>query len=147
MRILGVDLGKRRVGLALSDETQMLATALETLDGRDRDALFGALRERIRQHGIGEVVVGHPRRTDGTAGPEAKAAEAFAERLRAACDLPVHLQDERLTSVQANRAMQEAGARGRERREAVDRVAAVLILQGFLDRRRHLRRQQEEDAL
>lgn len=147
MRILGVDLGKRRVGLALSDEMQMLATALETLDGRDRDALFGALRERIRQHGVGEVVVGHPRRTDGTAGPEAKAAEVFAERLRAACDVPVHLQDERLTSVQANRAMQEAGARGRERREAVDRVAAVLILQGFLDRRRHVRRQQEEDGL
>lgn len=146
MRILGVDLGKRRVGVAMSDETQMLATALETLDGRDRDALFGALRERIRQHAVGEVVVGHPRRTDGTAGPEARAAEEFAERLRRACDLPVHLQDERLTSVQANRAMKEAGAGGRERREAVDRVAAVLILQAFLDRRRHQQRR-EEDGL
>lgn len=147
MRILGVDLGKRRVGLALSDETQMLATALETLDGRDRDGLVGALRERIRTHGIAEVVVGHPRRTDGTVGPEARAAEQFAERLRTACEVEVHLQDERLTSVQANRAMQEAGARGRERREAVDRVAAVLILQAFLDRRRNARRREHEDGL
>lgn len=144
MRILGIDLGKRRVGLALSDETELLASALETLDGRDRDGVVGAVRQRVQTLGVGEVVVGHPRRTDGTIGPEAQAAERFAERLRAALGVPVHLQDERLTSVQANRAMQEAGARGRERREAVDRVAAVLILQGFLDRRRRERRPEPE---
>ncbi len=134
MRILGVDLGKRRVGLALSDPTGLLASALETLDGRDRDALVGQLRSRVRQLGVEQVVVGLPRRTDGSLGPEALAARDFAERLARDLGVPVHLEDERLTTVQAQRSMIEAGARGRERREAVDRVAAVLILQGFLDR-------------
>lgn len=136
MRILGIDLGKRRVGLALSDPTGLLATALETLDGRDRDALFGQLRSRVRELAVEEVVVGLPRRTDGTLGPEAVAAQAFAERLARELGRPVHMEDERLTTLQAHRSMLETGARGPERRQAVDRVAAVLILQAFLDRRR-----------
>lgn len=136
MRVLGVDLGKRRVGLALSDPEGILATALETLDGRDRDGLVGMLRSRVRDHGVAEVVVGLPRRTDGTLGPEALAARDFADRLARTLDIPVHMEDERLTTMQAHRSMREAGAKGRERREAVDRVAAVLILQAFLDRRR-----------
>lgn len=136
MRVLGLDLGKRRVGVALSDEGARLASALETLDGRDRDALYGQIRRRVEDLGVGEIVVGLPRRTGGELGPEARDCQRFAERLRQGLGLPVHLQDERLTTAQAQRAMQEAGARGRERREAVDRVAAVLILQAFLDGRR-----------
>lgn len=136
MRILGVDLGKRRVGLALSDPSGLLASPLETADGRDRDGLVGLLRNRVREHRVEEVVVGLPLRTDGSEGPEARAAREFAGRLAGVLGLPVHLQDERLTTTQAHRSMSEAGARGRERREAVDRVAAVLILQAFLDRRR-----------
>jgi putative Holliday junction resolvase len=135
MRILGIDLGRRRVGLALSDPSGVLATPLETLDGRDRDALVAQLRSRVRELEVEEVVVGLPRRTDGTLGPEALAAQSFAERLARSLGLPIHLEDERLTTVQAHRSMQEAGARGAERRKAVDRVAAVLILQTFLDRR------------
>ncbi len=131
-----MDLGRRRVGLALSDPSGLLASALETLDGRDRDGLVGQLRSRVSQFGVEEIVVGLPRRTDGSVGPEAAAAQAFAERLARVLGLPVHMEDERLTTVQAHRSMSEAGARGRERREAVDRVAAVLILQAFLDRRR-----------
>jgi len=135
VRILGVDLGRRRVGLALSDPSGTLATSLETLDGRDRDGLVAQLRSRVLDLGVEEVVVGLPRRTDGTMGPEAVAAQRFAERLARILGLPVHLEDERLTTIQAHRSMQEAGARGVERRMAVDRVAAVLILQAFLDRR------------
>lgn len=136
MRLLGVDLGRRRVGLALSDPSGLLAGALETLDGRDRDALYGQLRERVRELGVAEVVIGLPLRTDGSQGPEALACRAFAERLERGLGVPVHLQDERFTTVQAQRALREAGARGQARREAVDRVAAVLLLQAFLDRRR-----------
>ena len=131
-----MDLGKRRVGLALSDPSGLVASALETLDGRDRDALVGLLRTRVRQLGVEQIVVGLPRRTDGSLGPEALAARDFADRMARDLGVPVHMEDERLTTVQAQRSMIEAGARGRERRAAVERVAAVLILQGFLDRHR-----------
>jgi putative Holliday junction resolvase len=135
-RILGVDLGTKRIGVALSDPTGTVASPLATIPHR-------SLREDVEQvaalcaaHGVASVVVGWPRNMDGTSGQAARQAEGFAERLRAQTGLPVELWDERLSTVAAERAMIRGGARRAERREARDRVAAAVVLQSCLDARR-----------
>ncbi len=136
MRILALDLGEVRIGVAISDDTETLASALTTLRavGPRRDAQ--AVAELVRQHGAGCVVVGVPYRLDGSTGPQAEKVLAFVERLRRSLHLPVATWDERLTSVEAAQRLAAAGVRPRERRARVDRVAAALILQEYLDSRR-----------
>lgn len=131
---MALDLGSRRIGVAVSDDAGIMAHPLTTLETDKQGGLpFDALRRLLRERSVGGLVVGLPRRLDGTHGPEAEAAEAVAEELRAALNLPVELWDERLTSVEAERLMIEAGVRRKKRRGATDRIAAALILQGFLD--------------
>lgn len=136
MRTLAVDPGTKRVGIAVSDPTGTIAQALTTIDAAPRDSLAARLAEIASQQSAGRVVVGMPRRLDGSYGPEAKAARDLADGIRKASGLPVELVDERLTTVAAERSLLEAGVRRAKRRETVDRVAATMLLQSHLDRRR-----------
>ena len=135
-RYLGVDLGTRRIGVALSDELGLTAQALPTLEPRTEDDAVDAIRALIDRYGVGEVVVGLPKNMNGTLGPAAEKALAFARRLEEGGDAKVTLWDERLTSRAAERLLIEADVRRAKRRRALDQMAAVLILQGFLDRSR-----------
>lgn len=143
-RIMAIDFGKRRIGTAISDPFGTFASALETIDGRDLDFAISRIRGLVTEHGVAELVVGLPLRTDGSVGPEAEKCQSFARKLQEKLKLPVNMQDERFTTVEAHHSMQAMGADGRKRRGSVDRVAAALILQSFLDRRAAERRREEE---
>jgi len=132
-RVLAIDLGTVRVGLALSDPLRLTGQPLGRLDRRAlRDGL-DALTDIIRERGVSVVVVGHPLLMSGLAGERAADAEKFADRLRAAVPIPVVLWDERLTTVIAERALVEGNVRRKARREVVDAAAAALLLQSWLD--------------
>lgn len=136
MRALGVDLGDVRIGLALSDPEGRVATPLETLTVRDPEDLEGivaSLADAARRHGVETVVVGLPRSLAGDEKEPAQRAREIAARVEQVSGLEVHLWDERLTTVEAERTMLAQGAKRRERRAALDRVAATLLLQTFLD--------------
>jgi putative holliday junction resolvase len=135
-RILGLDLGTRRIGVALSDPSETIAAPLETLTVTGRRAALQHIAALCRRHGVARVVVGWPRNMDGSRGPAAQEAEVFAARLRAALDVPVDLWDERLSTAAAERMLIETGTRRDNRRGARDRVAAALVLQAYLDARR-----------
>jgi putative Holliday junction resolvase len=131
-RVLGLDLGDVRIGVAISDPGRRLAVPLGTVHtGAPAD--LKAIASLVREHDVTLVVLGHPLLLSGRAGERARHAEAFAEALRAVLAVPVVLQDERLSTVEAERALRDAGAGGRARRRAVDRSAATVILQAFLD--------------
>jgi putative holliday junction resolvase len=132
-RVLAVDPGARRVGVAVSDPTGTIAQPLATVPVEPAATLAGRLADLAREQEATRLVVGLPRRLDGSQGPEAKAARALAAELRRASGLPVELVDERLTSVAAERALLAGGASRARRRELSDRVAAALILQSYLD--------------
>lgn len=135
-RILALDLGARRIGLAVSDALGITAQGLDTLERRNQRADLAQLQHIIRDYDVGEIVVGHPLRMSGAAGTQSEKAAAFAQQLRRRFQLPVHLWDERLTSAQANRLLRETEMSIRRRAQVVDRMAAVLILQAFLENRR-----------
>jgi putative pre-16S rRNA nuclease len=124
------------VGVAVSDPSGTIAQALATVPAEPQDTLADRLAGIAREQEAGRIVVGLPRRMDGSEGPEAKAARALAEALRHSAKVPVELVDERLTTVAAERSMIDAGARRSKRREMVDQVAATLLLQSHLDRKR-----------
>lgn len=131
-RVLGLDLGDVRIGVAISDADRRLAVPLGTVHtGAPAD--LKAIDALVRDHEVTLVVVGHPLLLSGEVGARARHAEAFAEALRANLAVPVVLQDERLSTVEADRALRDAGASARERRRAVDRSAATVILQAYLD--------------
>ncbi len=134
-RILAIDFGARRIGLAVTDELGLTAQGLPTLHRTNKRNDFDQLRRTIKQYAVGEIVLGLPLRMSGEAGIQAEKVEAFAEELRARFRLPVHLFDERLTSVEANRVLDEVDMGDRHRKKVVDRLAAVLILQAFMESR------------
>ena len=136
MRILAVDPGSKRVGLALSDPTATIAQALATVPAEPAATLATRLAQIARTSEAARIVVGLPRRLDGSHGPEAKAAQSLADAIRKESGLPVELVDERLTTVAAERSLIAGGVRREKRRLSVDRVAATLMLQAHLDRRR-----------
>ena len=136
-RYLGVDLGTRRIGVAVSDELGLTAQPLPTLEPPTEDGALVAIRGLIDRYGVQEVVIGLPKNMNGTLGPAAEKALAFARRLEEGSLAKVTMWDERLTSQAAERLLIEADVRRAKRRRAIDQIAAVLILQGFLDRRRH----------
>lgn len=136
MRYLALDVGDARIGVALSDETATLASGLATLERKGPRKDLRAVAELVRQHEVGEVVVGLPRSLDGSLGPQAKKVLAFMDDLRPVAKVPVVSWDERFTSVVAQRALIEAQVSRRERKAVVDKVAAILILQSYLDYRK-----------
>jgi len=135
-RILALDFGSKRIGLAVSDELGLTAQGLPTLQRSNKRKDLGHLRRVIRQYSVGEIVMGLPLRMSGSEGVQAEKVQTFAEELRRSFKLPVHLFDERLTSVEANRVLHETDMSTQRRAEVVDRIAAVLILQSFLEFRK-----------
>jgi len=135
-RALGLDLGTRRIGIAVSDPLGITAQGLETLQRKNKRHDFAHLGRVVRDYNVQEIVVGLPLRMSGAEGTQAEKARAFADDLRKHFNLPVHLWDERLTSAEANRLLREADLSIEKRGKAVDRMAAVLILQGWLDNRK-----------
>ena len=135
-KALGVDLGTVRTGIAVEAVGIAQPVAVLTQTG---DELVSAVAAAARDLGATEIVVGLPLRLDGTDGPAAERSRAFADALRDATELPVALWDERLTTAESERALVGAGVRRRKRREVVDRVAATVMLQGYLDRGRQKR--------
>jgi putative holliday junction resolvase len=134
VRLIGVDLGEKRIGIALSDVTRTIASGLTTLP-RGKFARDAArLLELAAEHGVGGLIIGLPIRLDGSHGPRAQASRAFAARLASLTPLPLLLWDERLTTVEAERTLLAADASRRRRAQVIDKVAATLILQGALDR-------------
>jgi putative Holliday junction resolvase len=133
-RVLAVDPGRRRIGLAISDEGGLIAQPLPSLGAEPSATLAHRLGRLAVEKGASRVVVGLPRRMDGSRGPEALAALTLADELRDASGLPVETADERLTSVQAERFLVQDGVRRARRKGVVDGVAAALILQSYLER-------------
>jgi len=134
-RILALDVGSKTIGLAISDPLGITAQGLETIRRRNKREDLAALENVLRQYDIREIVIGHPLRMSGSAGIQAERMTALADELRRRFACPVRLWDERLTSAQANRLLRETSMSIRRRAQVVDRVAAVLILQNFLDHR------------
>ena len=129
---MAVDYGDVRTGLAVSDESATLAGEAWTVLERDRDAVAGAIAAAAAARGVKTIVVGHPRNMDGSVGPRAQKSESLAEFLRGLCDIEVVLWDERMTTVSAHRVLSDAGKFGKKRKNAVDAVAASLILENYL---------------
>ena len=130
--ILGIDFGRVRIGLAISDELRLLAHPLETIPANKDSGK--RIAEIVRKRKIEKIVVGIPRQMSGEIGTAAKEALEFATKLREFLPCDVETWDERLTTVAANRALRDAGKKTRQTREFVDQVAAQMILQGYLDR-------------
>ena len=133
MRILALDHGTKRIGVAISDETAIIAQPLEYLAAEPLEALLERLEDIVNKRQVGEILVGIPRNMNGTYGPAAARARQFAEDLRGAFAVRVTTWDERLTTVQANRALIETGMRREKRRERADQTAAAILLQSYLD--------------
>lgn len=136
MRIMAVDLGLVRTGIAICDEMEMLASPVGTITQEDPDALCDEVAALAAREGAREIVVGYPRNMDGTRGESAQRAEVFAEALREKSRLPVVLRDERLTTVSAHGFLNQTNVRGKKRKAVVDTVSATIILQDYLDSRR-----------
>ena len=134
-RVLGLDVGSRRIGVAISDLLGITAQGLETIQRRNKRTDLAALEKVIREHGVSEIVVGLPLRMSGAEGIQAEKMRLFVEELRKRFKLPIHLWDERLTSAQANRLLRETEMSIKRRGEVVDQMAAVLILQSWMDSR------------
>jgi len=133
MRALGLDLGTKTVGIAVTDELALTAQGITTLERTNLKATVSAIKALAVEYAVDRFVLGLPLNMDGSEGPRAEATRKFGAALEAATALPVIYWDERLTTVAANRVLLEADLSRKKRREVVDQVAASLILQGWLD--------------
>ena len=133
MRVLGLDIGETRVGVAVSDAEGRVATPLTVLDARSLEADATPIARLVEEYEAGMLVVGVPLTLGGDEGPQARDVRVRAERLSVTVGVPAAYWDERLSTAEARRAMREAGLTEREQRGALDKVAAALILQGWLD--------------
>ena len=134
-RVLGLDVGSRRIGIAVSDPLGITAQGLETLQRTNKRRDFGHLLRLVHEYDVKEVVVGLPLRMSGAEGTQSEKMRSFAEELNHKLKIPVHLWDERLTSAEANRFLRETELSIEKRGKAVDRMAAVLILQSWMESR------------
>lgn len=134
-RILGLDVGARRIGIAISDPLGITAQGLTTLQRRNRRYDLAELHKLLDEHEVREIVVGNPLRMSGQTGAQAEKMAIFAAQLAKSSAIPVHLWDERLSTAEAHRLLDETGIRDSRRKEVIDKMAAVLILQSFLDAR------------
>ena len=136
MRVLGLDVGDRRIGLAISDELGLTAQGLSQLERRGRRADMAALQEIVASHEVHCIVVGLPRHLNGTYGSQAEKTERFIQALEETCGIPCVRWDERLTTLQAERLLIAANQRRQKRKTVRDKLAAQLILQNYLDYQR-----------
>ncbi|WP_435924534.1 Holliday junction resolvase RuvX [Paenibacillus sp. DYY-L-2] len=133
MKILGLDYGDRRIGVAVSDAFGWTAQGLTVIERRQPGGDIDQIARLVTEHEVTEVVVGLPKNMNGSIGPRGELCMAFAEELKAALQIPVHLWDERLTTVSAHRTLIEADVSRKKRKGVVDKMAASLILQNYLD--------------
>ena len=133
---MALDVGGRRIGVALSDTTRVLASPLTTLRAEPRDRVLSEIAALVQRHEVVEVVVGLPLTLSGEIGPQAHIIQLFVERLKGVLTAPIHLFDERLTTVAAERMMLDLGMKPEQRKARIDEVAASIILQDFLDSNR-----------
>ncbi|MGO8677997.1 MAG: Holliday junction resolvase RuvX [Limisphaerales bacterium] len=133
MRVLAIDHGTKRMGIALSDELKVIAQPLEYVPAEPTGNLFARLAQLVREKDVELVLVGMPRNMDGTYGAAAAKVSEFVTALGAAIPVPIRTWDERLTSVQANRLLIEGNVRRDKRKEKVDKMAAAILLQSYLD--------------
>ena len=136
-RILGIDFGERRLGVAVSDSNGWIAQGLKTLEASEPERMLDAVGELILEHEVRTVVIGHPMNMDGTESAMAKTVQTFAEKIEDRTGCNVIKWDERLTSAAAERAMAEMGRSPKGHKTEIDRIAATIILQGYLDYLRH----------
>ena len=134
MRVLAIDHGTKRLGLALSDETGTIAQPLQFLSAEPGATLLERLKEIVDARKVEEIIVGLPRNMNGTYGPAAEKAREFVASLKQVLTVPIRTWDERLTTVQANRFLIDSGMRREKRKERVDQTAAAILLQSYLDR-------------
>jgi putative Holliday junction resolvase len=135
MRMMALDHGTRRIGVAVSDEMKMIATPLEYIPAEPFEKVIERLQQLIREKEVELILIGMPRNMDGTFGPAAEKVNAFITALQPHITTPIKKWDERLTSVMANRALLEGNVRRRDRKEKVDKMAAAILLQSYLDSR------------
>jgi putative Holliday junction resolvase len=133
MRLLALDVGEKRIGMAMSDPLGITAQRAGAINRRSIDETLAGLRDFTVRHGIGTVIVGLPLSMDGSKGKSAASVEGFADKLRRALTVPVVLWDERLTTAEGERLMRSAGISRKKRTGRLDEVAAQLILQSYLD--------------
>lgn len=145
MRIMAIDYGDARTGVALSDPTGFLAGQTFLIKSRKQEVVLEELAALVQRQGAQELVMGYPRNMDGTLGPRAEKYAAFARRLEEATGLPGALWDERRTTVAAHRILGEQGVRAKNRKDKIDSVAATLILEGYLDWKRLQAQRQERE--
>ena len=133
---MALDVGGRRIGVALSDTTRVLASPLTTLRAEPHDRVLSEIATLVQRHEVVEVVVGLPLTLSGEVGPQAHLIQLFVERLKGVLTAPIHMFDERLTTVAAERMMLDLGMKPEQRKARIDEVAASIILQDFLDSKR-----------
>jgi putative Holliday junction resolvase len=133
MRILALDHGTKRIGVAVSDETKTIAQPLESIPAEPFADFLERLKQLIREKEVDLILIGLPRNMDGSYGPAAQKVEAFVAVLRSAITVPIKSWDERLTSAQASRILIQGGVRRDKRKEKVDKMAAAILLQSYLD--------------
>lgn len=133
MKLMGLDYGDRRIGVAVSDDLGWTAQGVEVIDRQRESSELQRIAKLVEQYAVEEIVVGLPKNMNGTIGPRGEICMSFAEELRTGLNLPVHLWDERLTTVSAQRTLIEADVSRKKRKGVVDKVAAVLILQNYMD--------------
>ena len=140
MRIMGLDYGSVTVGVAVSDALLLTAQGVETIFRKEENKLrrtLARIQELCTEYEVAEIVVGFPKHMNNTIGDRAEKSLAFAEMLKKRTGLPVVMWDERLTTVEANRTLMESGVRREHRKEYLDKIAAVFILQGYLDAKKN----------
>jgi len=146
MRVLGIDIGARRIGVAISDELGFTAQPLPTIDRKQVRSGVKAVAAIVAEHGAERVVYGLPLNMNGSEGPAAVNAREFAAALAELVDVPLIPCDERLTTVEAEQVLRETGVSRKKRRSKVDQIAAQIILQGWLDARAAEQAREEEEG-
>lgn len=136
MRIMAIDYGDARTGVAISDATGLLAGFTTVIHSRKSEVVLEELGRLISEHGVDELVMGFPRNMDGTEGPRAELYRAFAARLEEGSGMAVNLWDERRTTIEAHQILHAAGKKMKNHKKTVDAVAATLILEGYLTKKR-----------
>lgn len=133
MRVMGLDYGDRRIGVAISDAMRWTAQGTEVIERRRDRSELGRIAQLVNEHEVSEIVVGLPKNMNGTVGPRGEISMAFADELKEMLNIPVHLWDERLTTVAAEKTLLEADVSRKKRKLVIDKMAATLILQNYLD--------------
>ena len=145
MKIMAVDYGDARTGLAVCDRTEFLASPIGTIEERNAPVLAMKVAHMAEQYEVGEIVVGLPVNMNGSEGPRAQKCRAFADTVASLTEIPVVMWDERSTTVSAHNILNETNVRGKKRRNVVDTVAATLILEGYLAYRQNKKAHTQED--